>query len=88
MEGTVDVGNGMLDLDVVVAPMKTANVIVRHIPLLGYVLGGTAVGIPVKIIGDLKNSKIIPLDPGLVGSRLLNVLRRTAKIPLEMLNIK
>ncbi len=88
MEGTVDVGNGMLDLDVVVAPMKTANVIVRHIPLLGYVLGGTAVGIPVKITGDLRNSKIISLHPRLVGSRLLNVLRRTAKIPLEMLNIK
>ena len=62
---------GSLDLVVLVAPFSSINWIIRHIPLVGKVMGGTLISIPVRVSGDLTNPSVVFLSPTAVGSRIL-----------------
>jgi hypothetical protein len=77
--------NQRIDLVVAVAPLKTVDWIVRHIPIVGYILGGTLVSIPVKVQGDLYDPTISPLDPAEVGLGFLGIMERTLNFPIKFI---
>ncbi len=84
-QGHIDLVNKKLDLTVLVSPLKTVDAIISKIPLVNIIMGGTLVSIPVKVVGDLTDPKVIPLSPSAVGSSLLGILKRTIKLPIDVI---
>ncbi len=85
-EGEIDLGKQKLDLVVLVAPFSSINWIIRHIPLLGKVMGGTLISIPVRVSGDLTNPTVVFLSPTAVGSRILKLLENIIKLPVDIVS--
>jgi hypothetical protein len=84
-QGYVDFPNEKVDLTFLAAPLKTIDSIVKRIPGLNYILGGTLVSVPVRVKGDLRNPQVIPLSASAVGSNLLGIMERTIKLPVKIL---
>ncbi len=87
------VGNGdygleskKLDLVLLVSPLTTVDWIVERIPLVGHILQGTLVAIPVGVQGPAVDPAVVPLSPAAVGSRLGGILERTIKTPFRILS--
>jgi hypothetical protein len=57
-QGDVDLFDSKLDLNLLVAPTKSVDSIVKKIPLLGSVTGGTVISIPVKVKGSFDDPKV------------------------------
>ncbi|RLB07276.1 MAG: hypothetical protein DRG50_03310 [Deltaproteobacteria bacterium] len=87
-EGKIDLLKGEANLVVLMAPLKTVDVVINHIPVLGKVLtgkSGTFISVPFSIKGSLYNPKITPLPPSAVGASLWGLLKRTLQAPMEMI---
>ena len=85
IEGDINLIKKKVDLVVLVAPFKTVDRIIKHIPLVGTIMGGTLISIPFRAIGDLSDPDVIPLSPTAVGSGLLGILERTLKLPITII---
>jgi uncharacterized protein involved in outer membrane biogenesis len=83
-QGQVDLAARTMDLYLLVAPLKTVDAIVRRVPILGRVLGGTLVAIPVHVSGTLTEPVAMPLAPQAVAARLLGILGNTLKLPIDL----
>ncbi len=84
-EGNIDLSEKKMDLTVLVAPLKTVDRIVKFLPLIGHILGGTLISIPFSAKGDLADPYVIPLHPAAVGSGVLGILERTLKLPITII---
>ena len=76
-----------IDLKVLVSPFKTVDFIVRKIPIVRKILGGSLVSIPVGIKGDIENPNISYISPAAVGQKLLDFTKSTLKIPVKILEL-
>jgi len=85
-EGEVDSAAGNADLVLLVAPFSTVNWYIRHIPLLGKVMGGTLISIPVKVSGKLDDPDVTILAPSAVGSRIVTLFRNILELPIEIIS--
>jgi hypothetical protein len=83
--GKIKLVKKKMDLTVLVAPFKTVDRIVKYIPLVGNILGGTLVSLPFRATGKLDDPDVIPLSPTAVGSGLLGILERTLKLPITII---
>ncbi|HXV06423.1 MAG TPA: AsmA-like C-terminal domain-containing protein, partial [Burkholderiales bacterium] len=83
-QGQADLAARTLDLDLLVAPLKTVDAVVRRVPILGRVLGGTLVAIPVRVRGPVTDPAVVPLAPQAVAARLLSILGNTLKLPVDL----
>jgi hypothetical protein len=83
-QGEIDFVNQRIDLNAAVAPLKSVDWIVRHIPIVDNILEGTLISIPIRIHGDLKDPKITPLAPSEIGSRLMGIMKRALKLPFKV----
>ncbi len=84
-EGLYDIPSDDLKLDLLVSPLTTLDRIVDHIPIVGKILQGTLVAIPVRVKGPAADPTILPLAPGAVGSRVGGILTRTLKAPFQLI---
>jgi hypothetical protein len=84
--GEVDFLRREEDLQVLVSPFGTVDAVLRKIPVLGYILGGTLVSIPIAVRGDLDDPKVTPLEPAAVGKGLLGIVERTFKAPAHIIS--
>ena len=84
--GEVDFLRREEDLKVLVSPFGTVDAVVRNIPVVGYILGGTLVSIPVAVRGDIDDPKVTPLEPAAVGKGLLGIVERTFKAPARVIS--
>jgi hypothetical protein len=85
--GNVDYATEALDMTVLVAPFKTLTWTVKHIPILRSILGGMLIAVPVQLRGTLSKPVIVPLGPTAIGSRLLDIMGNTLKLPGQAINI-
>jgi hypothetical protein len=85
-DGEVDLTAKKINLTVLVAPFSTMNWVIRHIPLIGKVMGGTLISVPVKVSGDLADPEVIFLAPSAVGKRLVTILQNILNIPVELIS--
>ena len=85
-EGDVDLAAKKLDLVVLVSPFSTVNWIIRHIPLVGKIMGGTLISVPVKVSGDLANPDVTVLAPSAVGKRIIELLKNIVELPVELIS--
>ena len=94
MDGdTLDVlGQGMLDFrkdtvsaELLASPFKTVNTVVRNIPGINYLMGGSLVAIPVSVKGKQNDPKVRIMSASSVGSSLLSLGERVIKSPLKLI---
>jgi len=83
-EGTVDMLTQQLHVSVLVSPLTTVDKVVKHIPILGKILQGTLVAVPVEVKGPAADPEVVPLSPKAIGSRLTGILERTIKAPFQL----
>jgi len=83
--GKIDLPSETMDVTVAVAPLKTADFVVKQIPVIRDILGGNLVAIPVRVTGNLQDPSVIPLEPSAVGAGLLGILKRTLKLPVRLI---
>lgn len=83
-QGTVDYGSRKVEVNVLVAPLQTANRILDKLPVIGRIFGGTVLALPVRVGGTLDRPLVIPLGPRAVASRLLDILANTAMLPVDL----
>lgn len=80
-EGDIDMFDRKVDLKVLVAPLKTVDFVIKNIPVIKEIFGGTLVSIPVRVRGDYADPDISYLSPADIGSGLLGILENALKVP-------
>jgi len=83
-EGYIDLARDKMDMVVLVAPFKTVDYIIKHIPLVNQILGGKLVSIPFRVKGNPADPDIIPLSPTAIGAGVLGIIKRTLKLPVTI----
>jgi hypothetical protein len=65
------------------------DTIIRRIPLVGSILGigGSILGIPVRVVGPLESPNVTYLSPADVGTELLNIPVRILGLPFEAIRL-
>jgi hypothetical protein len=71
-------------LTVLVAPFGRLDRLVRDVPVLGYIIGGTFTSVPVGVSGDIRDPLVVPLGPRAVTSEVLGIFERTLKLPAKL----
>jgi hypothetical protein len=84
-KGDIDLVAEKIDLTLLVAPLKTVDFLVRRIPLVRDILGGTLISMPVRVTGDLANPTVKPLAPSVAGSELTGIMRKTFRLPVKVI---
>lgn len=84
--GEVDMGQETLNLELLAAPFKTADTVVKNIPGLNYLLAGSLVAIPVSIKGKWDDPGVRVMSASSVGSSLLNLGKRTIKSTFKLID--
>jgi hypothetical protein len=82
--GTIRLDDGDTRMTVLVAPFGRVDRVVRGIPVIGYVVGGTLTSIPVSVTGDIRSPLVVPLGPRAVTQELLGIFERTLKLPTKL----
>ena len=86
-EGRVDLAKGEADIVLLVAPLKTVDTVMRHIPIVGRIMtgkNGTFISVPFSVNGPFEKPRVTLLPPEAVGGGLWGVLKRTLQTPLEL----
>jgi uncharacterized protein YhdP len=87
--GNVDLEHQQIDARGLITMRVPGQSLVRRIPLVGSILGigGSILGIPVRVIGSLENPTVTYLSPSDVGAELLNIPVRILGLPLEAIRL-
>jgi hypothetical protein len=83
-EGKVDLKTQQVAIVLLVSPLTAADAVLQRIPVVGKILKGTLVAVPVEVKGPLTNPKIFPMSPKAVGSRLMGIMERTVMAPFQL----
>jgi hypothetical protein len=86
-QGTVDLKKDTLDLTVLISPLNKTDFIIKKTPIIGSILGGSLVSIPLKVSGDMEDPKVSYHPVSAVGSGLLGIMERTIKAPVKLLDL-
>ncbi|MHB8831669.1 MAG: YhdP family protein [Desulfobacteria bacterium] len=83
-QGEVDVRTRKVNIVALASPLKTIDTILRMIPVVRYILGGSLVSVAVKAEGDLDDPAVSILPPSAVVKGLLGVVERVLKLPVRI----
>jgi hypothetical protein len=50
------------------------------------ILGATLVSVPVRVVGPLRDPRVIPLSPTAIGQEVLETFKRTMTLPVEIID--
>jgi hypothetical protein len=84
-EGEFNLLDQTLDFTLLVSPLTNVDTIVKHTPILGHILQGTLIAIPVNVKGDISNPQVTALPPSAFGSRAMGIIERTLKAPVKII---
>jgi|SRR5882672_841389 len=77
--GRIDLLGADSKLTVLVGLLGSLGRVVGAVPLIGGV--GQLVAVPVEVTGDIRDPRIVPLDPRAITENLLGTLGRVARLP-------
>src|SRR5215467_14038032 len=88
-DGRVDLEHQQIDARGLITVRVPGQRIIGRIPILGPILGlgGSLLGIPVRVVGPLDNPTVTYLSRTDVGSELLNLPVRILGLPLESIRL-
>ena len=86
LSGEVSLAEQTVDLFGIAAPFSAATEALRHVPVLGAVLGARVVGIPLRVTGALRDPKVALLGAGAVSRGLVDLMGATLKAPVDLLD--
>jgi AsmA-like C-terminal region len=86
-DGKIDVEHKQIDGRGLVSVLLPGDSIVRRIPIVGSLLGGSILGIPVRITGSLEHPDVTYLSPKDVGTELLRLPVKILGLPLEAIRL-
>lgn len=84
-QGNVGIKDQALDVTVFVVPLKSIVSVVGKIPLIGRILEGDLISIPIKISGTMKAPQYIPLAPEAVGQQAVRLLKNIILLPVDII---
>ena len=82
--GQVDFRTSQTDIKVLVSPFRTADWIIRKIPLVRYIMKKTFISVPFTVKGDYRDPSVW-FDPVGVGTGLLGIMERIIMLPVKIL---
>ncbi len=83
--GSVRLLDGETNLTVLFAPHSRLDRLVRSVPIVGYLIGGTLTSVPMEVIGDIRDPTVVPLDPRAIASGITSLLTRALQLPGRLL---
>jgi hypothetical protein len=86
-QGKLDLKLRQIDAKGLVTVAMSTNQVIRHIPVIGAIVGGSLVGIPVRVTGSFDRPNVTYLSAADVGTELLNMPLRILGIPLETIKL-
>lgn len=84
-QGPIDITKRECDLQILASTTKTLNVVIRKIPGLRYILGGTLLQVPVRVSGNIMEPKVSLMEPEAVAKNLLGIAERTFLFPVKLI---
>lgn len=85
--GRADLEQETIDGKGLVTVLLPADKIIKSIPLVGSIVSGSMVGIPVEVTGAFEQPRVSYLSPAALGAEIVNIPVRILKVPLEALQI-
>jgi hypothetical protein len=73
------------ELTVLVAPLSRLDSLVRALPLVGYIVGGTLTSWPVRVTDDIRDPTVAVVSPTAITSEFVGMFQRTLKLPEKLL---
>jgi hypothetical protein len=86
-QGRLDLKRRQIDAKGLVSVAMSTNQVIQRIPVIGAIVGGSLVGIPVRVTGSFDRPDITYLSAADVGTELLNMPTRILGIPLETMKL-
>jgi hypothetical protein len=86
-QGKVDLELKQIDGKGLVAVLKPIDEVISRIPVIGSVLAGSLLGIPVRVSGSLERPDVTYLSPADVGAELLNIPLGILRMPLGAMRL-
>ena len=86
-QGKADFERNSIEGKGLVTVLLPADKILKNIPLIGSIVSGSIVGIPVSVSGSLERPEVSYLSPAALGAEIINIPLRILKLPLGMLQI-
>ncbi len=85
-KGKIELRSGEMDLLVIAAPLRTIDLLLSKIPLLGYLITGkrALLAFPFSVKGHYKDPKFTPFPPQLLGGGILAFVERLFQLPLKV----
>lgn len=84
-KGKLDLKQKILNVELLAAPFKTFDLIIKNIPGVNYLMNGSLVSIPVSVKGDVSDPKVSIMSASDVSSSLLDFARRVIKSPIKLI---
>ena len=75
-----------MNLICLVAPFKTADIIIEKIPLISTMLNNQLISIPVQISGSIESPDVTLLPPAAVGKGLINTMQNILTAPFKLID--
>jgi AsmA-like C-terminal region len=86
-QGKADLEQKTIDAKGLVTVFLPGAKVIRSIPLIGPILGGSLVGIPVELSGAIEQPQVSYLSPAALGAEFVNIPLRILKLPLDALQM-
>ena len=87
VQGGLDLESRQVDLKGLVSVALPANQVLKRIPIVGALVGGSLVGIPLRMRGSLEHPEISYLSLADVGGELINLPMRILGMPLDAIKL-
>ena len=84
-KGKLDLKQKILNVELLAAPFKTVDSIIKNIPGVNYLMAGNLISIPVRVKGDVSDPKVSIMSASDVRSNLLDFARRTIKSSIKLI---
>ena len=86
VSGEVDIGEGSLALQGLVAPLDGIHQLLRRTPVLGQAFREALVVVPISITGRISDPDVKVLPAAAVGTTLINLMSATFLAPVRLLD--
>ena len=82
--GRIDLLKEQLDIQLLVAPLKSVDSVLDKIPFIKHITGPSLVSYPIRVHGDLKDPEVDALSVPRVGTGLIDIMERTLTLPVRI----